>query len=196
MVLLSRELRELLIAWVVLSLCFSIRAVFSPTPFPHMLAVALATVGLGFASHELAHRYVARAFGYWAEFRLWVQGLMMALLLSVVSMGQIIFAVPGAVLIAPRRYFPWGPAINRRERGLIALAGPAANIALAIAFLLLTSVGGSLRFMAAHGRRVNLWLAMFNMIPLGPADGRKVFQWNRLVWAAVTIPLGLAMFLG
>jgi Zn-dependent protease len=185
-----RELKELFTAWVVLSLCFSIRAVFSPTLFLTMLTIAFVAVGLGFALHELAHKCVARFFGCWAEFRLWRWGLVIALLLSLVSMGRIIFAAPGAVLIMSHRY-----PTNRRETALIALAGPLTNIALATAFSFLTGVDGFLRFIAVQGHQVNLWLAIFNMIPFGPADGWKIFSWNKLAWAAITVPLCLVAFL-
>ena len=188
--MISRELRELLTAWVVLSLCFSIRAVLLPAFFILMFAVALVTVGLGFVFHELAHKYVARIFGCWAEFRLWMWGLVVALLFSILSMGRIIFAAPGAVLIIPYTY-----SISSRKAGLIALAGPAANIILATLFLLLTGAGGFLRFIAMYGSRVNLWLATFNMIPFGQADGLKVFSWNKLAWATITIPLCTVVFL-
>ena len=98
----SSELQQLLVAWLVLSFCFSVRAIFSIQPFLPIFIASLVTLGLGFIGHELSHRYVARRFGCWAEFRLWPMGLMMALMFALVSGGQMIFAAPGAVYIVPR----------------------------------------------------------------------------------------------
>ena len=32
------------------------------------------------------------------------------------------------------------------------------------------------------GFEVNLFLATFNMLPVMPLDGAKVFRWNKLLW--------------
>ena len=31
---------------------------------------------------------------------------------------------------------------------------------------------------------VNLWLAIFNMLPIPPLDGSKVLSWNKVIWAS------------
>ena len=99
----SPELQQLAIAWLVLSFCFSVRYLYSYREvFPLMFLISLGTLGLGFIGHEVAHRYVARSFGCWAEFKLWPLGLIMALIFALVSGGTMIFAAPGAVYIIPR----------------------------------------------------------------------------------------------
>jgi Zn-dependent protease len=35
---------------------------------------------------------------------------------------------------------------------------------------------------------------MFNLLPVGPLDGAKVFKWNLPVWILVFIPLVVAFF--
>jgi Zn-dependent protease len=43
---------------------------------------------------------------------------------------------------------------------------------------------------------VNLWLAIFNMLPIPPLDGSKVFSWDKRIWTilfAVLIGLFLAL---
>jgi Zn-dependent protease len=48
--------------------------------------------------------------------------------------------------------------------------------------------------------RINLMLAAFNLIPIDPLDGGKIFRGNPLVWAAVGVPTILValavLFLG
>ncbi|HLD38680.1 MAG TPA: site-2 protease family protein, partial [archaeon] len=41
---------------------------------------------------------------------------------------------------------------------------------------------------------VNIWLAVFNMLPIPPLDGSKVLAWDKRIWAGVFIFL-IAIFL-
>jgi len=189
----SSELQQLLITWLVLSFCFSVRGLFSPESFLKIFVASLATLGLGFIGHELAHRYVARKFGCWAEFRLWPMGLIMALILALISGGRMIFAAPGAVYIIPR-YAGLGYGIGKRENGLISISGPITNVVVAMLFLIISSFGGIFNFVGLQGFFINLWLAAFNLIPFGNMDGQKILRWNPIIWALITIPVWVGVF--
>jgi Zn-dependent protease len=181
------ELKQLLIAWIVLGFCFSVRGLFTPTLFPTLFGVSLVTLGFGFLAHELAHRYIARRYGYQAGFRLWPLGLVIALVSALLSGGRWVFASPGAVYIT-HRYFGSGYRDQKKINGLIALSGPLVNILVAFIFLSVSGLGELLGFLGSNGFRVNLWLAAYNLLPFGMMDGRKVFSWNPLIWAIVAIP--------
>ena len=57
---------------------------------------------------------------------------------------------------------------------------------IAFIFLLVGIVGtGIFAELGSVGFPVNLFLATFNMIPVMPLDGAKVFRWNKVIWAAV-----------
>jgi Zn-dependent protease len=188
----KEEVRDLTISAIVLALAFSIMFsgglgwdVFSLFP------VSLITISAGFISHELAHRYTARSFGCFAEYRAWPLGLLLALLFSPLGF---VFAAPGAVMIRPRADL-WGREVwlERREYGLISLAGPLANISLAAALLLL-----HLRFPSAIssiGGGINAWLAFFNLLPIPPLDGSKVFSWSKAIWAGAILVAAALLFL-
>lgn len=163
------------------------------------LGVILLTVGIGFILHEMAHKFVAIRFGAFAAFKSWPEGLALAL---VMSLFGFVFVAPGAVYI-------YSPYLTRKQNGLISVAGPLMNIAIAAAFFLIytfalgaavvsptnfASVGGLLTGIAAMGVQVNLWLALFNMIPIFPLDGSKVMAWNAWIWAVITLPLVVFLF--
>ncbi len=191
----SRELRDLVVAWLALGLAFSllyvpvsattIVDVLASAPFLEEFALSLATVGVAFLLHELAHKVVAVRFGQHAEFR--ADFGMLALAVAG-GLAGFLFAAPGAVHHRGR--------ITPREHGLIALAGPLTNVALAVVSLSLFVVVPDI---AWRGLYINVLLAGFNMIPFGPLDGATVLQWNKAVYAAaavITIGPALLLFLG
>jgi Zn-dependent protease len=52
----------------------------------------------------------------------------------------------------------------------------------------LTFLEGILYEIGRLGVRINLWIALFNLIPFGPFDGRKVLAWSKGVYLiALTI---------
>ncbi len=185
------EVKELAIAWLVLGLCFSIGYFFTaPARFPLFFMVSLIGVGSGFIFHELAHKLVAQKYGFRAEFRLWRMGLIIALASAVLTMGRFLFAAPGAVHIF---------AYTRpREQGIISLSGPVSNLALAGMFYFLSGLGGIAGLIGIYGFQINLWLAAFNLLPIGPLDGRAVMSWSMPLWVLVLVLswglLGLTWF--
>lgn len=185
------EIRELSIAWLVLGFCFSFRYLFSGLEaFATFLIVALIGIGTGFIFHELSHKLVAQRFGYLAEFRLWKIGLIIALASAIISLGQLLFFAPGAVYVSSYS--------RSHEQGLIAAAGPLANIILAALFYLLSYSSGFLGLIGQWGFIINLWLAAFNLLPMPPLDGRKIYSWNSRAWIALATvswgSLALGMF--
>lgn len=153
-----------------------------------ILGLALATVffSTGFILHELAHKYVAQAYGLWAEFRLNMTGVLLTAI-SIVS--PLKFIAPGAVVIS-------GFA-DRERMGRTALAGPVVNVLITAGLLVvMPSLGNGWMYQAVlAGASINSFLAVFNLIPFAIFDGRKVFVWSRKFWAAVfIISLGMAFY--
>jgi Zn-dependent protease len=182
------ELRDLVKAWIAISIAFAfVMRGFVGLSFYQVFIVAAVTVGTGFLLHELGHKIVAQRYGCFAEFRSFDQMLLLAVLMA--YFAGIVFAAPGAVMIN-------GP-VGIRRNGKISMAGPAVNLVLALAFLwfLFMGPGGILAIIAFYGFFINSWLALFNLIPIGNFDGRKILRWNKTVYSVmVAIALGL-MFL-
>src|SRR3989344_673735 len=120
--------------------------------------------------HEMGHKFVAMAFHQQAIFYASMTGLALGILLKLLNFGFIVF-VPGFVSIL-------GNA-SPLQHSLIAFAGPGTNLLLwLISFILLktNSVKGKIVPYLALTKNINLFLFIFNMIPIPPFDGFSVFS--------------------
>jgi len=185
----TRERKDLGIAWLALALAFTLALIggFSATGLDLgraalLFLLSLITVGVAFVLHELAHKFTAMRYGYWAEFQKDNQMLLVAV--AIAALVGVVFAAPGATMI-------YGPTLSKRENGLISIAGPMTNLLLAIPFGLLV-IGGTMfdpgwfvMLVGAVGVKINAMLAAFNMLPIGPLDGKKVLAWNPVIFIVV-----------
>ena len=138
-----------------------------------LFGLSLAIVVLSFLCHELGHKFTAQKHGLWSEFRMWPVGLIMTLVTPLLG---VLFAAPGAVMI-------YGNMDNATQ-GKVSLAGPAVNMVLCLIAIggcfLLNGTGWILLFlMMCH---LNAFLAVFNLLPIPPLDGSKIYPWNTVIW--------------
>ncbi|HWH07852.1 MAG TPA: metalloprotease [Candidatus Thermoplasmatota archaeon] len=193
----GRELLHLLASVVVLTLAFALVLGARNDDFSNLVDVpellrllpyAAVAVVPAFILHELAHKIVAQRRDMWAEFRANPIGLVGGLVVT--ALTGFLFALPGAVEIV-------GHA-DRRDAGVISIVGPMVNVGIAGLAMALEPLFPPIR-VSDFGSffelivLLNLILAGFNMIPLGPLDGRKVWSWSKLgffgMWALI---LGMA----
>jgi Zn-dependent protease len=177
------ELNQIFVSVVVLifafTLAFSDIVVygFNIDVFTFFLLTSAIAVGSGFLLHELAHKICAQRLGCWAEYRYFQMGLILALLCSLFGF---VFAAPGAVVIAG--------FMDRVTNGKVSAVGPATNLAIALFMLpviLLPALPPLAIIIAKITAKINIFLAGFNMIPVMPFDGAKVFAWDKRIFALI-----------
>ncbi len=174
-----------------------------PGQFIFMMLVFALTVGPGFVLHEMAHKYVANRFGARARFEAWLWGLLLMLALAIVP--QILWKTTFGLFLAPGAVMIFASRIDRQQNGLISVAGPMMNLLLAAMFFVAsiivvggadlgtaTSLNATLTMIFVMGTKVNLGLALFNLLPIFPLDGIKVVLWDWKVW----LPLFMLALLG
>lgn len=93
------EIRDILVALAALTVAFFL-IINDEKGTVYNLALAALSVFAGFLVHELSHKFVARRYGCWAEFRADYRMLGFAL---VTAYFGFLFAAPGAVMISGDR---------------------------------------------------------------------------------------------
>ncbi|HLD10543.1 MAG TPA: metalloprotease [Candidatus Nanoarchaeia archaeon] len=179
------EIKDLTKAWFFVSLAFAIvLGGFSFAIFKSLIITAI-VVGTGFLLHELAHKIIAQRYKMFAEFRAFNEMLFLALIMSVFGF---VIAAPGAVMIT-------GHKISLSKNGKISVVGPLTNLVLCILFGLVYFMSSNfIQLVAAYGAKINIMLAMFNMIPFSLFDGAKIFKWSKIIWISVLV-LSIGLFI-
>ena len=153
-----------------------------------MFQVTIMAFALGFAFifHELGHKFSAQYFHAKAEFKLDQRGL----LVSVISIAM------GFYLLMPGAVF-WNSNLSKYSniRGRVSACGPIVNLYLASLslglFIFADSAVGSIGWILFNfgiiSFQLNIYLGIFNMIPLWILDGKKIYEWSEMVWLSYLI---------
>jgi len=131
--------------------------------------IACLIVAPGVVFHELAHKFVAMSFGLSAIFQIWPFGLVLGVFLKIIGSSFILLA-PGYVGISSGATVP--------QLTLISFSGPLINLILWLGSWAILNRARLTRKQAVSLyllKQINMWLFIFNMLPIPPLDGSKVF---------------------
>lgn len=156
-------------------------------PWVYFALAGFAT--LAFILHEFGHKFTGIKMGNWSEFRL-IKIFAILTAISVIPFNPVKIVCPGAVQVTGDTKTP--------NMGKIALAGPLVNLIQGLLFIIIanllvpsTDILYKILIIAAY---LNAFLGVFNLIPLGPLDGLKVFRWNKPLYF-ISILLLLAVLI-
>jgi Zn-dependent protease len=182
------EVRDLLLSSLVLSLILFLKELDVVLEYHWYALVILMISFLSFALHEVMHKVVAQKYGYVSFYSINPTEMLLSVLISLLTPFVVISF--GATNI-----IPYGFVVDlKRSIRDIALAGPLTNIFLSILTLLLLTLPlpFSLKLALATFYKINLYIALFNLLPIPPLDGSKILNSDPVTYFLV---FGLALLL-
>ncbi len=160
------------------------------TTLAQKFAIWVLPVLFAITVHEVAHGWVARKLG---DNTAWMLGrLTLNPIKHIDPVGTIL--VPGILFMTSGMIFGWARPVPvnwrnlhdiRRDMFLVALAGPVANLIMAIIWALLAKIAVEtavpffsipLALMGMAGIQINLLLMVINLLPIPPLDGGRILN--------------------
>jgi len=137
--------------------------------------------GIATILRDLAQKFVAYRKGCITEYQFWSLGTI--IMFSTAWLFGNVFAKPSRTLIRSEQKF------SPEDAALIKLAGPLMSMGVAIVSLFLIPLGGLFVIAGSAGFAMNLLNCVFSLVPVTPNEGVDIYAWNKLVWAAVFLPM-------
>jgi len=188
---------------------------FSELSTFQLLTIAILPTLFAIVVHEVSHGWVARQLGdntAYAAGRLTLNPLK-----HIDPVGTIL--VPAIMILTVHIAFGWAKPVPidwrnlrhpKRDIALVAIAGPGANLLMAIFWGLLVKLGTFLShdlflrtpliYMGLFGILINAVLLVFNLVPIPPTDGGRILVSllpPRMAWRVSKIePYGMFILVG
>ena len=149
----------------------------SPTTWLVYIIVA----GLAVSLHDLVHRYMAWRHNVVTEYKFWFLGTIIMFLTAILF--GVVYSSPSRLAINDTK------DMTVRQQAIVYGSGPIMSFAVFAAFLALIPFGGYAATIGTLGASMNLLTATYALMPFEPMDGRKVYVWNKWVWAILFLVL-------
>ena len=182
------ELRGLIITTLVLAFVISFRewggVEFNfAVGFSNFL-IAVLIVGVSLLIHTSGQRVWSLAAGYRLEYQMWGLGLFLAVIFAFITNGRFWFLVAGGFMVhhlAGHRLGWFRYDIGYWGIALIALSGSL----ITVLFIIVLKISNSFLFAPILQKLIifNIVYTVYNMIPIPPLDGAKIFYGSRMAYA-------------
>jgi len=182
-----REVFELAVTVIVLAFIFGYndkQEVFSISYWLFNFVKMIIIVAIAVVLHEVGHKLASLYVGMRSEYQMWPTGLLIGILFTFISNGKWYIVLPGGILLhhmAIQRLGHFRYGLNYFTQGMLAVAGPMANLILATFFKTLSLFGVFPEFFDTM-TFINLYYAVFTMLPLPRLDGIHLFFATRLIY--------------
>ncbi|MEM3088286.1 MAG: GNAT family N-acetyltransferase [Candidatus Bathyarchaeia archaeon] len=174
-------------AFLGVSMVWWIQILHSQAPIT-LVPASFVVTAISILAHELSQKIVARGIGLQTTFKAWSSGILFSWLLALAG-G--FFPVYGSTYI---KRIDWRYEPKKDKTGIIFAFGLLVSLIFAFALWALPNLTtNSLVLDSANiGYAINLMIVIFNLIPIQAAggfvwDGKKIFDWNKTIWAALVI---------
>lgn len=157
---------------VVLTFAFSYASAGSLEDFLLLIPTVLVTSVVVGLVKNLVTVVIARSLGVWAEHRVWGFGL------ATFLFSTLAFRTPFS---SPSRIVNHAPKITLRALGLV--ASSSVLIALGFAGVFYVLLVNGFAYIGSIGLAMCLLMALFDVIPVAPMNGRDIFDWSKPIWA-------------
>ncbi|MBW2964550.1 hypothetical protein KY363_03750 [Candidatus Woesearchaeota archaeon] len=184
------EKRGLIITVAVLAFIFSFREwgteTFDVTVGTTNLLISIVLVAIAMLVHEATHRVIALWLGYRTQFKAWITGLVIGLVVAFVSNGTLVFLAPGQLVFTHLPIHRLGKGyyeLTYKHLGWVAMSGSIANMLFAVLLKIVyvaTGIGVVQKLMM-----INIWIAIFDMLPIPPYNGSRTFFGSRYVYVFI-----------
>lgn len=191
----KKEVLELGISCSVLAFMIALGDLVTGKQWLITFIIGLSVTSLSLFIHHLVQKFVANKYDCITTYSINYNLLLIGLLIALLTNGAIVFAAPGAIIISAAYFTRLGYKfvnITTREKGIIALSGPVSNIILALTALIIYPLNPVLLQQMIN---INIFIALFNMLPFPPLNGNMVFWWNRMSWfIGLMVPVFMFFF--
>ncbi len=192
----KREKFDLLMSTTIISFLSILYLILSGRGWIGQFIISFVAVGLSILARVAVQKRIGKKYDINVEYKIDHNLIFIAVLIGLLTNGAITFSAIGYTILSTlfsERIGHKYKNISYEESGKIALSGIITHLILALSSLVLYPIN---RPFFNEILKANTFMAIFNLIPIPPIDGHKIFWWSRLVWVTIFIISLFMMFFG